>query len=426
MILTNIFGRFGFGGRPSLPPGELHNIEDLERINRRVLVDRWATHGPIFKIKEEGQPQICVVGLERGRALLKDHAQHLQPVNIDITPIVKDGFMRHMSGDAHKHYRSALISAVTSLFIDAAMEDCNEIARDALQRFADAKIAGDDAPIALHDTLSEISTGFLIRLFFGVCPGTASYQNVAELFRKLGPHGVVWNVGDPQKRAFDVIAATLRDLLATTETAAVSNVISSVDLNGHLDATMLGNLIYMVEIGRYDLAGLFTWLCRNVAVSPDIANQMRAEPDRKVARDFARAFALETLRMDQSERLIRKVTSDFTFEGFQFPKDWRVRVCMWESHKLPENFTAPFDFRPRRFLQNPPSPNIYSPFGLDHHQCPLAAVSIALAAQFVLTLIGSYDVTAVNDGPSVRGPYHWEPPVDFYVRLNAVAGGALA
>lgn len=424
--MTNIFGRLGFGGKPPLPPGELDDIESLERFNRRILIERSAKHGPVFKIKEEGQPQICVVGLDRGRALLKGHAQSLHPVNIDITPIVKAGFMRHMSGDAHKHYRSALISAVTSLATDAAMEDCNKIARDALQRFADAKIGGDDAPIALHDTLSELSTGFLIRIFFGLRPGTASYQTVAALFQKLGPHGVVWNVGDPQKRAFDAIAATLRDLLTVDSAAAVSNVISSVDQNGHLDATMLGNLIYMVEIGRYDLAGLFTWICRNVAVSPDIANQMRAEPDRKVARDLARAFALETLRMDQSERLIRKVTSDFTFQGFQFPKGWRVRVCMWESHKLPENFTAPFDFRPQRFLQSPPSPNIYSPFGLDHHQCPLSAVSIALAAQFVLTLTGSYDVTGMNDGPSVRGAYHWEPPVDFYVNLISAAGGVFA
>lgn len=424
--MAGIFARLGLGGKPPNPPGDFDDIEGLERYNRRLLIGLAATHGPIFKIKEEGQPQICVVGIERGRALLKYHKQSLKPINIDITPIVKAGFMRHMAGDAHKHYRSALISAVTSLSTDAAMEDCNEITRTALQHLATANNSRDDAPIALHDMLSEISTGFLIRIFFGVRPRTASYQRITELFRKLGPHGVIWNVGEPQRHAFDTIARTLREMLSTNETATVSNLISLVDQEGHLDATMLGNLIYMVEIGRYDLAGLFTWICRNVAVSDDISHQMRAETDGKMLRDFARAFTLETLRMDQSERLIRKVTSDFAFQGFQFPKDWRVRVCMWESHKLPENFTAPFDFNPSRFLRTPPSPSIYSPFGLDHHQCPLSALSVALAAQFLLTLVGGYDVFAVNDGPSVRGPYHWQPPVDFFVRLHPVSGAYIA
>lgn len=306
------------------------------------------------------------------------------------------------------------------------MEDCNEITRTALQHFAATNNSDEDAPIALHDTLSEISTGFLIRIFFGLRPGTTSYHSMAELFRKLGPHGVVWNVGEPQRHAFDAIARMLCEMLNANKAETVSNLISLVDQQGHLDATMLGNLIYMAEIGRYDLAGLFSWICRNVAVSNGVTHQMRTETDSKRIRDLARAFTLETLRMDQSERLIRKVTSDFAFQGFQFPKDWRVRICMWESHKLPENFTAPFDFKPSRFLVSPPSPNIYSPFGLDHHQCPLSTLSVALAAQFLSTLVRTYDVSAVNDGPSVRGPYHWQPPVDFFVRLHPVSGGSLA
>ena len=422
--MASILAALRFGRRPGVPPGDLINLESLERSNRRILVELSETHGPVFKIIEENQPQICVIGLERGRALMRDHANRLQPVNIDITPIVEGGFMRHMSGATHKSYRSALIAAITTVDMKAAQQDCEDIARHALRNYEQALDAGDDGAVALQDALSSISLGFLIRLFYGMTLRQDVFTTVAELFRNLGPHGVVWNVGDVQKHAFSAIVETLHSHLENKPSFNIDNILCSVFESGQLDSTMLGNLIYMVEIGRYDMAGLFKWICQKAALSSKYIGQIRDAADEKIARDLARAFVLETLRMDQSERLIRRVNDEFTFEGFRFPKDWRVRVCMWESHKLGENFADPFKFKPERFLKSSPSPNIYSPFGLDHHQCPLSSISVALGVQFLLALVRDYDVTAANDGQSVRGPYHWEPPVDFFVRLqpNAVHG----
>ncbi|MEY8098501.1 cytochrome P450 [Falsihalocynthiibacter sp. S25ZX9] len=419
----SILSRFGNRLRNRIPPGELEDLEKLERTNRFILSDLSAMHGPIFKIKEEDRPQICVVGLELGRALLKTYAESLQPVNIDITPVLAAGFMRHMTGSEHIHYRAALTKAVNSMSVEGTQEDYRAITLAALQKYSEAKLKGDDAASMLHDTLSEISTGFLIRLFFGLRPETVEFAEVCQLFQRLGPHGVVWNVGDNQKLAFDALVAKLGTLLATDVGETDDCVISTINNNGQLDSTMLGNLIYMVEIGRYDMAGLFLWICKNAGLSGEYSDQIRNEADVKTARGLARAFVLETLRLDQSERLIRRITQGFTFEGFKFPKDWRVRICMWESHKLPDKFENPFDFAPSRFMNNAPSPNVYSPFGLDHHQCPLASVSVALGARFLTCLVGNFRVLPVNDGPSVRGPYHWEPPVDFYVELQHISGG---
>jgi cytochrome P450 len=419
--MAGLFGALGFGRRPRVPPGDLVDLESLERSNRRILLEMSGLHGPVFKINEENHPQICVIGMERARALMRDHADRLQPVNIDITPIVEGGFMRHMSGDTHKSYRSALVAAVMTVDMTSVQQDCEDIARLALRDYSHALQTGDDGPVALKDALSSISTGFLIRFFFGMAPGQGGFTTIAELFRNLGPHGVVWNVGDVQKNAFSAIAERLNCHLDSRSEDSKNNVLFSASTSGKLDATLLGNLIYMVEIGRYDMAGLFKWICQKVAVSSEYVGRIRDAENTKIARDLARAFVLETLRMDQSERLIRRVSDEFNFEGFRFPEGWRVRVCMWESHKSGENFDDPFDFRPERFLENAPSPKIYSPFGLDHHQCPLSSVSVTLGVQFLLALVRNHDVTAVNDGPSVRGPYHWEPPVDFFVRLQPAA-----
>lgn len=298
--MARLFAALGFGRHPGVPPGDLVDLESLERSNRRILVKLSKTHGQIFKTNEKNQPQICVIGVERGRTLMRDHANGLLPVNIDITPIVEGGFMRHMSGDAHKSYRSALIGAIMTVDMTAAQQDCEDIARHALRKYEQALDAADDGPVALHDALSSISTGFLIHFFFGMARGQDVFATVAELFRKLGPHGVVWNVGNVQKQAFSAIADRLNSHLSDESEVSINNVLSSVAESGQLDDTMLVNLVHMVKIGRYDMAGLFKWICQKAAVSSEYISQIRDAAEGKIARDLARAFVLETLRTSRS------------------------------------------------------------------------------------------------------------------------------
>jgi cytochrome P450 len=127
------------------------------------------------------------------------------------------------------------------------------------------------------------------------------------------------------------------------------------------------------------------------------------------------------LRMNQSERLMRHVEQDISFDGVFIPRGWRVRVCLWEAHKDPTAFADPFVFDADRFLPMGPSPDEYSPFGLDRHQCPFASLSLDLASRFVACLARDFEITPENIGPPVRGGYHWEPAIGFGVRLTAVS-----
>jgi cytochrome P450 len=176
---------------------------------------------------------------------------------------------------------------------------------------------------------------------------------------------------------------------------------------------MIGNLIYMIEMGRHDLAGYLRWIAWFAARNPVIADAVAAAPgdDR-----LAAAFVQETLRLEQSERLVRTVKSDFTFERLLFPKGAMVRVCVWESHKDAAIFADPFTFDPQRFLDS--TPERYAPFGLDRHQCPFASYSLRTGAAFLRALAGRYRLTAGDAGPAVRGQYHWEPAERFAPRLE--------
>ena len=169
----------------------------------------------------------------------------------------------------------------------------------------------------------------------------------------------------------------------------------------------------MVEMGRYDTHGLFRWLAYYASRHPDLVRRL-AEPD---AEELARAFVLETFRLNQSERLLRRVERDVVFDGYLIPRFTTVRLCLWEAHKAEEAFPDPFHFHPERFLTHPPTGDQFSPFGLDHHHCPLSNVAIAMGVAFLRALAHGYTVSPIGADTPVRGPYHWEPAPSFDVRL---------
>ena len=57
-----------------------------------------------------------------------------------------------------------------------------------------------------------------------------------------------------------------------------------------------------------------------------------------------------------------------------------------------------------------PAADTFAPFGLDHHKCPFADLTIRLGTQYLLALARGYRVELSSDGEPYRGAYHWEPP----------------
>jgi cytochrome P450 len=413
-------------GRQCLPPGDQIELDTVERTDRRILLALAAEHGPIFKLTEQNHSQICVIGLPLARRLLKENALVLRPVTIELTSLFSEGFMRQMVGETHKKYRASLVAAINELELQTFLPELQIIASSRLGKYFVESNTREDTSQDYLDALTDIATGFLLRVFFGASPGTEAHTNLLILFRKLGPHGLVWNITDVQTRAFKELCAELKKLFSEKveiEMTGGDGILQILHGAGSLDDTLLGNLIYMVEMGRYDMRGLFRWISRNAANAPEWVEEIRAPENSEMekALSVARAFIQETLRMDQSERLIREVTDDFIFENFRFPKSWRVRICLWESHKNADNFPQPFEFEPERFLSNPPSRNSYSPFGLDRHQCPFSEIAVTLGTVFLQYLTQEYRVSALNDGSGIRGAYHWEPPTDFTILLSRIS-----
>jgi len=414
--VAQAYGR-ALWARRRLPPGDLIDIVDLERRNRTVLMDFASQYGPVFKAIMHRRLVVCVFGHSLGRRVLKEHAKSLRPLSIELESLFPIGFMRGMEGETHRKYRRALVQAISVADLGALAGKFEEIAAAALGAYAANPIQGSSAH-AWADVLEQITTSCLIVLVFGVSPGSAVHARLVAAYHDLGPHGVVWNITDQQATAFRVLAAELAALRPDA-----GGLLGQMSAQGPVDETMLGNLIYMVELGRYDLRGLLRWISRYAADNAEWLDRIAAEtPTPGSGMTSAEAFVLETLRMEQSERLMRDVKGDFVFDGWLIPKGALLRVCMWEAHKDPDTFPRPFVFDPTRFLGNAPPTDRFSPFGLDHHHCPLAGLSIQMSMAFLRALAEGYDVRGHGAEPAMRGPYHWEPSSKFTVGLGCRRG----
>lgn len=414
--------------RHRLPPGQLVHLDQEEKANRAFLLHRSEQLGPVFKAIGWGELYVCVVGLPIGRRLLRDHSADLRPMTLDVTRLFPKGFLRQMQGDDHRRYRGQLNRAIKPSDLAASTAALGASAARGLQDYAAREHEHHNRAEAYIATLSRITTEMMLLLFFGAVPGTAAFDRLFAGYQKLGPHGLVWNITGRQQEAF----AEIRDFLlghfsgdpANLPESARQSVLGRMVEDGRPDADMLGNLIYMVETGRYDSHALFRWLTKHAAERPELLARIRHESPDTPGRSFAEAFALETLRMDQSERLMRRVQRNFVFDGHLIPKHATVRVCLWESHKSPAVFPSPFEFDPARFLEKPPSGEEFAPFGLDHHRCPFGDMSTRMCVEFLRALARRYTVEAVADGQPIRGAYHWEPSSNFGVRLRPVSAAA--
>ncbi|MFT4794453.1 MAG: cytochrome P450 [Paracoccaceae bacterium] len=397
-----------------LPPGAMTRLDEAERTDRLALMHLSRTHGPIFRGVMDERLAICVVGNAIGRRLLRDHAAALRPVTIDVSALFPGRFMRAMEGETHRTRRAALVRGLGALDYDACAPSLRAIAHGALNAYADGPVGGPDAFQRWSAALSQIASGLLIRVVLGQVPGDPAFARLMNGYRALGPHGVAWRVGAPQIAAYAGLRAQLQGDPGAGDPPGLLGLMTA---QGAVDDTMLGNLIYMVEMGRYDLRGLLRWIFAYAAAQPLLLRRI-AEATPARAAIFADAFVREVLRLDQSERLMRDVLEDITFDGFFIPRGALLRVCMWEAHKDEDSFARPFAFDPERFLDGRAFGERFSPFGLDHHLCPFAGISVRLAAMTLITVARDFTITAQGGAPAVRGPYHWEPAPDLSVTLT--------
>ena len=422
--------RPSYGRLRRLPPGSLglgHSLDALQ--NQRYYLEQAARFGPVFKSSGFGRPVVCVVGLVRARAILAAHGASLGPPKRtrQYRRFVPRGVLRWMDRATHREFAPRFRAGFGSLDLEQAEPALRAIYRANLARLAADSVAVEGG-IPVRPYLQRAMLESVGYLFYGLGSGDPLLDQLERCLPLLqgpvvgsrrwrrttreGMDGITAIIGTVRSRWPGENGGGFRPalrLMADVHAGAVD------------DPTVAGNFILVSHIAHGDLTGLHMWIFKMVSDHPAVLAPVRAGVP-----DAGTRIVMETLRMEQSEFLYRRVTRSFAYEGLTIPAGWMIRFCIRESHRDPSVFADPDRFDPDRFAARTYSREEYSPFGADSHACMGSHFTHVLGRLFVEELALGFDWRVVADGPAELGGNrpgdHWRPSARQRVVMHSRIG----
>ncbi len=186
------------------------------------------------------------------------------------------------------------------------------------------------------------------------------------------------------------------------------------------DPTVTKNLVYLLETTGLDVSGAVAWLIWMLGRNRGTVEPVRERMDHERGQ-AAKRIVMETLRLVQSEYIVRHATRTFSWRGFEIRRGTRVRVCVRESHRDAAVFANPDAFDPDRWLGMTVDREHYSPFGASNSRsrCLGEGLTLTFGRLFVEELTSGYDMRVLHDGPIEFSGVHWRPSTKFRIALTA-------
>lgn len=405
------WARPGRGVRRGLPPGSTSLTRSLRGLAHRDFYLREAEeHGPVFRSRQPSGSVVCIVGLERGQRLVREHRDAIGPSPLKFTQQIMGGFLRYMDDDVHDVYGPLFRRAMSRPVTEAA----TPIARAGVERELRAVTAEPADP---SPALERIAHDAVLHALLGLRAGEPLHAELHQHYPVFARSAIM----HPRHRRTVAALDGLRDVtarqLASLDARAEPPACALTELREHdpamPDATCIDNLLFMLKIGSGNVASLLRWLVQMLAEDPSWRDRLArsvADADPRTP-DLVDAFVMEALRLAQSEYVYRKLVADVDHEGFRLPKGSLVRICVWESHRDPAVFDAPEDLTDRFHGERRPQTE-YCPFGFDRHACNSVGLASMIARELVVGLVSTPTVAlqpAEGLARDLRHWSHWRP-----------------
>jgi (+)-abscisic acid 8'-hydroxylase len=411
--------RPGLGRSRHLAPGSLSLTQSIAAIvDRDYYAKQFDRHGPVFKMAQFNEKVVCVLGHARWHDLLRAHGHALGPSLQRINDDVHGGFLRYMDDDRHRVYGRLFRAALGPSVVAAADPVVRRAARQELARAAAASASA--GPVRPDDCLEAIVLAAFGCVLAGIDPVRDGHDARAvesahatlrheELGRRLSPAG---------RSAFDDLGALFRRRARALHAAGASGhrPVCAISELARLDPAMpddtcVDNLVMILKIGSSNVLGLLRWLVKMVGDQPEWLDRLRADlggsNGTATGPRLVDRLVMETLRLEQSEYLYRRIQTRFRHEGVEFPAGWQVRLCVRESHRRGDIFEAPHRFDPDRFLTRAYTKAEYSPFGTGSHACNGVDLTHMVCRVALEELAREFDLAIAQDGPPERDFRHW-------------------
>ena len=352
------------------------------------------------------------------------HGRDLESPKPSYNQCIPKGFLRYMNEADHRDYHKLFQAAMPPTLVGDNQAALSDIMSACFSRWTAAET--NNAGVVVETAIVAMMFAVMAWLFFGITTDDPRYETLRRLHEKIGYGGG----GQYDYREAEPALVEIEQLVFDRSSAAVPGCETILDRilraqpEAVGEATIRRNLIYMLETGHRDVAGLLTWILKLLSENTlwiahlrhDLSGLDQNPPD-TLGRTLADRVVMETLRLERSEYLYRLARKDVRLGPFKVPKGWIVRICIREGHRTGTAFTEPETFNPGRFCDRNFDRTDYAPFGLYQRRCIGQNISADVCRLFLEALFGRFDMDVVASGPAVHMGGHWQPDVSFRVRL---------
>lgn len=388
-----------FGLAKGLPPGSLQRLPVRPWSDPEFYKRQAARYGSVFKMSQFGQPMVCVVGLERANRLLLEHDHELVAPPLPFSRFIEGGYLRYLPEATHATYRKFF----RTLFHSEAVPNAECRVRAAFARgfAAMADASARDGAVTVREPTMRMMFVAWSELFYGIGEQHPDFPRLKALFHVIDIRKARW----ASRRRIDPAIAEIEGMLHRRAGELVDDpappscflvVLARAHPGALADRTVLGNLIYIMQVTWGDVTGLLLWVFKMLSDHPEWRERLACGR----SRDLATRIVQETLRLEQSESRYRRATADLELDGFRIPKHWLVRMCIRESHQDESIFPNASAFDPDRFVGRPHTRAQYAPFGAFRLACVGEDLTKAVAAWYATELVSHFDWSVVRDGPA--------------------------
>jgi cytochrome P450 len=366
-----------------------------------ILFEQYRRHGPVFTLRLLHARGVFLLGPEANHHMLVSHAENFRWRDggfVDLIPLLGDGLLT-IDGGYHRRARRIMLPAFHRDRIAAAQEVMATETLRALEDWRD----GEELP--LYHRTRALTLRVAMRALFGFDSdgATDGLDPAAEFERALNWYGrdfflrtlrgpfTPWRRMHRARRRLDRLLYAEIARRRTREEPGediLSLLIAARDEDGSgfTDREVRDQVMTLLFAGHDTTTSTVAFLFHELAGHPEALERLLDEQERVLggrvptgAELTGEALPELEMAIDETLRLYppawigpRRCVEPFEFAGQRIPGGVPVAYCSWASHRLPEVFPEPDEFRPRRFAPEEKAKlpkGAYVPFGAGSRTC---------------------------------------------------------
>jgi cytochrome P450 len=366
-----------------------------------ILFEQYRRHGPVFSLRLLHASGVFMLGPEANHYMLVSHAENFRWRDggfVDLIPLLGDGLLT-IDGPYHRRARRIMLPAFHRERIAAAQD----VMAGETERALAGWRPGDE--VDLYGWTRTLTLRVAMRALFGFDPDRASHgiDPAAEFERALNWYGrdffvrilhgpfTPWRIMHKARRRLDrVIYREIARRRAQDDLGedVLSLLMQARDEDGSRfsDRELRDQVMTLLFAGHDTTTSTVAFLFHELAAHPEALARLVEEQDRVLGGRAPEPTelsgeALPELEMaiDETLRLYppawigpRRCVEPFELGGHRIPGGVPVAYCSWASHRLPDVFPEPDEFRPERFAPEAKArlpKGAYVPFGAGSRTC---------------------------------------------------------